>query len=63
VALHVAAIVFYRVARKRDLLGPMIRGDALVPGDWPASRDDAMLRLRALAVAAACAGAVAWLVS
>jgi cytochrome b len=62
VALHVAAIVYYRVVRGRDLIGPMIVGDAPASGLYPPSRDDAALRLRALAIAAACAAAVAWLV-
>ncbi|HYF58733.1 MAG TPA: cytochrome b/b6 domain-containing protein [Burkholderiaceae bacterium] len=62
VGLHVAAIAWYRFAKRRDLVGPMIVGDATVAGSWPPSRDDAMLRLRALVVAALCAGAVAWLV-
>ncbi len=62
VVLHVAAIVFYKVAKKRDLVGPMLRGDKLLPADTPPSRDSGGTRLLALvvfAVAAAAALAVA----
>ena len=62
VALHLAAILYYRFGKRRDLVGPMVSGDAEFPGTFPASRDDAMLRLRALVIAAACAGVVAWVV-
>jgi cytochrome b len=63
VALHVAAIVYYRVAKRRNLVGPMVLGDASFDAAFPPSRDDAALWWRALAVAGACAAAVAWLVS
>jgi cytochrome b len=62
VALHVVAILYYRFGRGQDLIGPMLLGDAPVAGAHPASRDDAPLRLRALVIAAACGGVVAWLV-
>lgn len=62
VALHIAAIAFYRLARRHDLIGPMLHGDAHAPADSLPSRDDTSLRLRALIIAALCAAAVAWLV-
>jgi cytochrome b len=62
VALHLVAVLYYRFGKGKDLVRPMLTGDATVPGTHPASRDDAMLRLRALVIAAACAAAVAWLV-
>jgi cytochrome b len=62
VVLHVGAILWYRFGRGHDLVRPMLTGDAQVPPGFPPSRDDAALRLRALAIAAACAAAVAWLV-
>ncbi len=62
VALHVAAILYYRFARKQDLVRPMLDGDARLGARFRARRDDAALRWRALAVAAACAAAVWWLV-
>jgi cytochrome b len=62
VAVHVAAIVFYRVFKRQDLIGPMLSGRKRLPrGSAP---DAAHVRtagpVRALAVLASCAGAV-WL--
>ena len=56
VALHVAAIAFYLVARKEDLLTPMLTGDKLGI-DAPAADDGIAIRVRA-AILAAVAGAV-----
>jgi cytochrome b len=58
VALHVAAIVWYRLARRKDLVGPMLGGDKRLPPGTPASRDDAATRVVALMLAAACAAGV-----
>jgi cytochrome b len=55
IALHVAAIVYYRVKKRRDLLGPMLHGDKLLDADTPASRDDGRTRGVALLLLAACA--------
>ena len=63
IALHVAAIAFYRWVRRNDLVGPMVRGDKVLEdpaSDLPASADDSASRLKALAVLLACALAV-WL--
>lgn len=62
VGLHLAAVLYYRVARGRDLVTPMLGGDAWAASDEPPSRDDIAMRLRALAIATACGAAVAWLV-
>lgn len=61
VGLHVAAIVYYAVARRERLVPAMVTGDQ--PVDAPAARDDLMLRLRALLLLAMCAGAVAFVVT
>ncbi len=61
--LHVAAVVFYLVRRKSNLVRPMWTGDKLLPQGVPAARDQAGSRAVALAVAAACAALVAWLVN
>lgn len=61
VGLHVAAIVYYALARREQLLPAMVTGDRAV--DAPPARDDLALRLRALVLLALCAGAVAWLVT
>ena len=63
VLLHVAAIGFYRLVKRRDLVRPMILGDKALPAQTPASADGGMQRVLALALAAACAAAVAWVVS
>ena len=59
VVLHILAIVFYRVRKKQDLIGPMFSGDKRMPGAVPASADDRMSRVRALAIVLASAGLVA----
>lgn len=62
VALHVAAIAYYALVRRNNLIGAMVHGDKRgIQGDPAASRDDARTRLLALVVMCACAGVV-WLV-
>lgn len=63
VVLHVAAIAFYLVKKRQNLVGPMISGDKTLPDAVPASADSATSRGLAIALLAACAGGVAWLVS
>ena len=58
VALHVAAIVWYRVRKRTNLVGAMVGGDKTLPAGTPASRDDLGARLLALVLAAACAAGV-----
>jgi len=59
VGLHLAAVLFYRIARRRDLVGPMLSGDKLLTADVPPSVDTLRSRLLALALfAAAFAGAL-----
>ncbi|MEY4883193.1 MAG: hypothetical protein RIS34_1047 [Pseudomonadota bacterium] len=54
VLLHLAAIGFYLVKRKVNLIPPMIHGDKYLPGNVTPSRDDARSRLVAAVVFAAC---------
>jgi cytochrome b len=63
VALHVAAIVYYAVGRKHNLVGPMLVGDKPLPAGTPASRDNGATRALALVLAAGCAGLAAWVMS
>ena len=63
VVLHIAAIVWYRVKKRQDLVRPMIVGDKEVGHQTAAARDDLASRGMALVVLALAAGAVAWLVS
>lgn len=58
--LHVVAIAYYRYAKKTDLVGPMVRGDKLLPAGTPASADGMQQRVLALVLALACGGLVAW---
>lgn len=63
VALHVLAILFYKLARREPLTRAMVTGDKQLPEPVPAARDDARQRLLALAVLLACGAFVWWLVS
>lgn len=60
VLLHVAAIAFYRVVRRRKLVRAMVEGDKLLPYRVAPARDDAASRALAAAVLAACIAGVAW---
>jgi cytochrome b len=62
VVLHIAAIAFYFVKKRQNLVGPMLTGDKSLPDEVPASIDSARSRSLAAALLAACAGGVAWLV-
>jgi len=62
VVLHIAAVLFYLWKKKDNLVQPMLRGDKTLRHAVAPSRDDAASRLAALAVLAACAGAVTGLV-
>jgi len=61
-ALHVAAIGFYLLVRRDDLITPMITGDKLGLAA-PAAEDDAATQLRAAVLAIVAAGAVFFLVT
>ncbi len=63
VALHIAAILYYLLGKKQNLVRPMIVGDKTLPAGTPAASDNAMTRLLALVLAALCAGGVAWVAS
>ena len=62
VALHVAAIAYYLLARKEDLLTPMLTGDKLGI-DAPAADDRMPVRVRAAVLAALAGGVVYYLVT
>ena len=59
VFLHLAAIVFYRVKKKQNLVAPMVWGDKQTELGVPSARDDLATRLLALGVLALSGGAVA----
>lgn len=60
VLLHIGAILFYRLRKKVDLIGPMLSGDKTLPAGVPAARDDLASRVLAVVLALVCAAAVAW---
>ena len=62
VLLHVAAIVYYFVRKKQNLVRPMLVGDKALGPDVPASVDSAASRALALVLLSACAALVAWVV-
>jgi hypothetical protein len=59
VVLHIGAVVFYTWRKGHDLVRPMVGGDKLLPGTVPASVDDRITRVRALAIVLASAALVA----
>ena len=59
VLLHIGAIAFYRIKRKKDLIRPMLIGDVSSPTPQLASRDDAGSRALAAVILLGSAGAVA----
>lgn len=63
VVLHIAAIVFYLVKKRQNLVGPMLTGDKPLADDVPASLDTGLSRSLAAALLAACAAGVGWLVN
>ena len=62
VVLHIAAIVFYVLRKRQNLVRPMLQGDKELAFEAPGSRDDARSRGLALVLFLACAALVAWTV-
>lgn len=62
VGLHVAAIAWYAF-RRRNLVTPMITGDAPANADIPPAQDSAGLRLLALVIFLVCAAGIYYLVT
>jgi cytochrome b len=61
VVLHVLAVLFYVTVRRQHLVRPMISGDKLLTHDARGSRDNALTRLLALVIFAACAALAYWI--
>ncbi|MCY7314410.1 MAG: cytochrome b/b6 domain-containing protein [Rubrivivax sp.] len=60
VALHVAAIAYYLLRKRQNLMLPMIVGDKPLPAGTPASADGMQQRLLALLLLALCAALAVW---
>jgi len=60
IVLHVAAIVYYRVKKRTDLVRPMLVGDKPLPAGTPGSADALPQRLLAAALLVLCLGLVWW---
>lgn len=63
VGLHAAAIVFYAIRKKQNLVRPMVTGDQPVEFDAPAANDSWAMRLFALAILAMCSAGVYYVVT
>lgn len=64
IVLHLGAIAYHYFAKRDNLVRPMLHGDkVLTATGMPGSRDDAVSRLAAAVVLAACAALVRWGVS
>ena len=63
VVLHVAAILFYLLKKKHNLVRPMIVGDKSLPRGTPASADGPLQRALALVLAVLCGLGAAWVAS
>jgi cytochrome b len=61
IALHLCAIVFYTVVRRKRLVAAMVHGDQAAPAGTRAARDGMAQRLLALVLFALCAGGAWWL--
>ena len=62
VLLHIAAILFYLLRKRQNLMRPMLTGDKLLPAHVPPTIDTLRSRLFALALLGGCAAGVAWLI-
>ncbi|MDP9045628.1 MAG: cytochrome b/b6 domain-containing protein, partial [Pseudomonadota bacterium] len=60
VGLHVGAIAYYLLVRRRRLVRPMVFGDKLLDRPAPSTVDNARTRFIALVVLVACASLVWW---
>lgn len=58
--LHVGAILYHLVVKRRDLVTPMLTGDKRLAVPAPAAVDTLRSRLFALVLLVACAGVVRW---
>ena len=63
VALHIVAVLYYLLGKRRNLVRPMLVGDKALPPGTPATVDTGATRLWALVVAGLCAAGAGWVAS
>jgi cytochrome b len=63
IVLHIAAISFYWLRRRHNLVGPMLQGDKALAPHVPASEDGPRSRGIAAVLLVICAAGVTWLIS
>lgn len=63
IALHLCAIVFYSLVRRKRLVAAMLHGDQPAPLGTPRARDGMAQRILALVLAALCASGAWWMYS
>ncbi len=63
IVLHVAAVLYYLLAKKRNLVKPMVTGDKQLVAPAPHAVDSTRSRTLAVLLLAACAGLVGWVVN
>jgi cytochrome b len=62
IALHIAAVIYYVVRKRNNVLGPMFTGDKILPSTTPPSSDGPAQRALAALLLGVCVGIVAWVV-
>ncbi|MBL8307569.1 MAG: cytochrome b/b6 domain-containing protein [Rubrivivax sp.] len=60
VLLHLAAIAWYRLKKRIDLIRPMLDGDKQLPADTPPSADGGPQRVLALVLLLVCGALAGW---
>ena len=63
IVLHLAAIAWYGLRERRNLVAPMLHGDKPLAPHVPSSADGTRARVLAAVLLALCAAGVGWLVS
>jgi cytochrome b len=62
IGLHIAAVLFYALVKRQQLVVPMLTGDRMVPGTLPSADDSLVKRLLALGIMLLCSLAVYFIV-
>jgi len=63
IVLHLAAVSYYWLRQRRNLVAPMLHGDKPLAAHVPASDDNVRSRSLAAILLVACAAGVTWLIS